>query len=640
MKISYKHIVKHFNCVKPSIEELSEKLLQLGHEHEIENGIFDMEITPNRGDCFSLLGLLRDLSVFYDINKNFDFFDEELPEYNIDFENKAENSCPRISFLKVEIGNSSSEYNGVLKEFFDEMGLKKINIFTDISNYISYELGQPTHCYDERKINNKIQLEVLDGNYEFKTLLDTNISLSSKNLVFTMNNEIINLAGVIGNMNTSCSKNTKSVIIECAYFNPEDIIGKSLKYDVNSEAAHKFERGIDPISQESTLRRFLKIIQENALIKSAELYSAEYKPHKMVVIPCDIQNINKILGTKICKDNFTSILQSLGFEVIDNNIHVPSYRSDINTQNDIAEEIARSIGYNNIKSQKIIIKKSLLTKKIYNSYEEKQIKNFLINKGFFEVINNPFVREQTKKSIKVDNPLDSNREYLRTNLKNSLLDNLIYNERRQQDSIKIFEISDVYLSDIDEKKRILGIICSGKEAKNYKQALKKINIKYLKDVLLELSDKIDFDVQELSRDDLNTKISNPIIYMEIDIENITKHKLSYVSDFHKPYNVYKKYTPISDFPSSSRDLSFSIKSPSSYYELQELILQTTNDLIKEIYIFDFYVNEKSQEIKIGFRFIFQSKSSTITDIQVNKIMSEIISLSTKIKSVEIPGLVV
>ena len=125
-----------------------------------------------------------------------------------------------------------------------------------------------------------------------------------------------------------------------------------------------------------------------------------------------------------------------------------------------------------------------------------------------------------------------------------------------------------------------------------------------------------------------------------DIENITKHKLSYVSDFNKPYNVYKKYTPISDFPSSSRDLSFSIKSPSSYYELQELILQTTNDLIKEIYIFDFYVNEKSQEIKIGFRFIFQSKSSTITDIQVNKIMSEIISLSTKIKSVEIPGLVV
>ena len=197
MKIAYKHLVKNI-IANPSIDEISNRLFQLGHEHEIENDIFNMEFTPNRGDCLSLNGLLRDLSVFYDVDANQEIYDEKLNILDIDFENFAQDICPQISFLKIEIESIPDKYKDYLNDYFIDLNLNKNNFFTDISNYISYENGQPTHCYDADKINGKLVFQELDTEQEFETLLRKKINLTNKNPVFLLNDKVINLAGVIG----------------------------------------------------------------------------------------------------------------------------------------------------------------------------------------------------------------------------------------------------------------------------------------------------------------------------------------------------------------------------------------------------------------------------------------------------------
>ena len=638
MKVAYKHLISHIPS-KPSVDEISEKFFQLGHEHEIEDEIFNMELTPNRGDCFSVYGLVRDLAPFYELDLSDDIYEDELKKLDIGFVNHAPEACSHISFLKIEIDGEIASYRGKLKEYFKDLSINNSNFFTDISNYISYEIGQPTHCYDAKKLGNLFSLEIIEEDKKFHTLLEKEIVIKGRNLVFLQDEKVINLAGVMGGKYTSCSTNTKSVIVECAYFNPEEIIGKSVKYDINSDAAHKFERGVDPLCHEGVLRRFIKIVSDHANIKNIEIYRDTFIEYTPIKIPFDAKKISDILGITNDEKAFKEYLLKLDFEIVDNKIIVPSHRNDIKNLNDIAEEIARVIGYNNIPvtSFKIPSANAFTDIKIL----EQNVKDFLIKNGFFEVINNPFISSKEDHSIKVDNPLDSNRQYIRTNLEESLVENLLYNERRQQDSIKLFEVSDVYCIDKNLKnKKVLGIICSGKVGKNYLDFSKKINIKYIRNLIKELSPTTNINPIIIDRKSLNTKSNNEIIYLEIELNQLNDLSLDFKSNYKsrsKDHN-FIKYSPVSEFPSSSRDLSFSIKNIDKYYEIQEYLLAYKSDLIKEIFIFDFYNNQKNDEIKIGFRFIFQSHQATITDKEINNIMKVIMTYTNSIEGITIPGM--
>ena len=206
-------------------------------------------------------------------------------------------------------------------------------------------------------------------------------------------------------------------------------MGKSVKYDINSDAAHKFERGVDPLSHDKVIRRFIQIVQDHAEIKSMMLFQDDNYKYETKTIPLDHNKINNIIGTNISNSDYIKHLQSLNFEINNNLVMVPSYRNDISFQNDLAEEIARVIGYDNIPVKKINIPK---TEQDIDSPEDK-IKSFLVNNGFYEIINSPFIEDSNNKnSISIDNPLDKTRMFLRTDISQSLLENLLYNERRQK----------------------------------------------------------------------------------------------------------------------------------------------------------------------------------------------------------------
>tara|TARA_B100000780_G_scaffold276436_1_gene244997 strand:+ start:323 stop:2227 length:1905 start_codon:yes stop_codon:yes gene_type:complete len=634
MKIAYSHLVQNI-VENPSIEQVSRSLFQLGHEHEIEDDIFDMEFTPNRGDCLSINGLLRDLAAFYTVNLNHKTHNEKLNELLMDFENLSKDICPQISFLQLEIDQVPKIYNGSLGNYFLDLNLKKNNFFTDVSNYISYETGQPTHCYDANKINGKLVFQELERDEDFETLLDKKITLTKKNPVFLLNNEVINLAGVVGGKSTSCSIDTKKVIVECAFFHPEAVIGKSVKYGIQSEASHKFERGVDPECHDSVLRRFIEVVSDHINIKDISMVSYKYKDNFIFKIPVNVSKINQIIGINLSEDECLSYLSKLGFGVDNDFISIPSHRSDIKTLNDLAEEVARVIGYDNIPRSEICIPKN---EKSNNKDIENKLRFFLMDNGFYEVINSPFVNLAALGAIKVDNPLDSNREFLRTNITNSLLDNLLFNERRQKDSIKLFEISDIYSSKNGiHKKRKLSIIASGKVGLNYEDFSKKINKKYFTNLFEELLPNEVFDFQLLSRDALDTKLKTEIISLEVDIDRFSIDILNY-SEISKLPEDFAQYKPISDLPSSFKDISFSITDYIKVEELQNLLLNYQNKIIKNVYIFDYFKNEKTHKIKIGFRFTFQSKISTLTSGQIDIVYNDIINKSLEIEGVEVPGI--
>ncbi|MDB9747778.1 phenylalanine--tRNA ligase beta subunit-related protein [Gammaproteobacteria bacterium] len=633
MKIAYSHLFQHIE-ENPSIEQISNSLFQLGHEHEIEGDIFDMEFTPNRGDCLSINGLLRDLAAFYTVNLNHEIHNEILSELFLDFENLSKETCSEISFLKVEIDQIPKTYRGSLGNYFLDLSLNKNNFFTDISNYLSYETGQPTHCYDANTINGKLIFHEIDGDEEFETLLGKKITLTGKNSVFSLNNEVINLAGVVGGKSTSCSVNTKTVIVECAFFQPEAIIGKSVKYDIQSEASHKFERGVDPECHDKVLRRFISLVKEHSNIKDMSIISHKFNDNLIYKIPINVSKINQIIGINLSEDKYLNYLLKLGFGVKEGFIIVPSFRSDIKTQNDLAEEVARSFGYDNIEKAEIGIPKRAQVN--YSDIENK-LRYILIDNGFYEVINAPFVNLASEEAIKVDNPLDSNREFLRTNITNSLVDNLLLNERRQKDSIKLFEISDIYTSDNGfHKKRKVSIIASGRVGLNYEDFSKKINKKYLSTLFQAILPNEVFDFHVLSRNSMDTKIKNEIISLELDIDRFSSDILLY-KEISKPPKYFNQYDPISDLPSSFKDISYSIKDYNKILDLQDLLLNYQSDIIKNVYIFDYFKNEKVQEIKIGYRFIFQSKISTLTSGQIDIVYNDIINESLKIDGVKIPG---
>ena len=633
MKLSFRHI-KDRITEEITIDEISEKLFQLGHENVIENEIIDIEITPNRGDCLSLLGILRELSVFYDVDKEFNLYSGDIDKFDIDFENLAPETCQEISFLYLDIENEIKDFSNDVQSYFNDLGINNNNFFTDISNYVSYEIGQPTHCYDYKYVDNKITFTLLEEDAKFRTLMGNEINLTDRNPVFLIGEKVANLAGVMGGEDSACSSKTRSVIVECAYFNPEEIIGQALKYDVQSEAAYKFERGVDKNIQEFALKRFLQIVRDHATVKNIKLFQKKYTETKSTEISFDVDKINEILGLDIDKETYSMHLNSIGFDIHDDLIKIPSYRNDIETQNDLAEEIARIVGYQSIPRQEINLPKKTIS---YDMVFENAVKLFLNKYNFNEVINFPFVEVKHKKSIKIDNPLDSSKKYLRSDLQSSLIANLLYNERRQKDSLKLFEISDIYdFNDDFKRKRVLGIIASGRVGKNYKDFSTKINENYLEDILRNVVRDEDLKIINVSRESLETKLKDRIFYFEIEIQKINLQFESKAKIF-DVNREFISYSPISDFPRSVRDLSFSIKNFSNYDKLIIEISNFKSKILKEAFLFDFYKNNKADEIKIGYRFIFQSNTKTLTDIEITQDIEKIIKIANGFDGVSIPG---
>ena len=635
MLISSTHLKDFFN-EDISTEEISKKLFQLGHENEINGDLIDFEITPNRGDCLSLKGIARELNVFYDISLDKEIFEGELPDLNLEFKNLEKDQCPKISFMHLEIDGEVKNYKPYFENYFKDLSIKKNNFFTDVSNYLSYEIGQPSHCYDFQKIGKRFELKEINYKKDFHCLTDKEIELSGANLVFLKNGLPINLAGVMGDLSTACNKNTKSVLVEFAYFIPEAVIGKSIKYDLNSEAGYKFERGTDPDQINYAIRRFIKIVEDHVSIKNLSLFNENHTENKLKSVEYNLNKVNKILGFDISTEEFNNYLHKLGFGLGNSEILIPSFRHDISSNNDIAEEVARLVGFDNLPIKNINIPKTVTPK----ANLDDKIRSFLIEKDFNEVINYPFSWEGDEKSIEIDNPLDKQKKFLRKSITESLIQNVLSNERRQQDSCKFFEISNIYFlngaNNKFEMRKHLALIVSGRKGKNFLDFSTFMDEAYIGSIFKELDTDFKFDINEVSRSMLDSKIKYPMFSMEIDIEQLENVFEEFIPNS-IPSIKNIKFETISEFPLIKRDLSFQIFKSNKINDLVCFIENYNNNLLKETFMFDFYNDGSKNLVKIGFRFVFQSYKGTLTDSEVDNVIDDIVKSALKIKGVELPG---
>ena len=450
----------------------------------------------------------------------------------------------------------------------------------------------------------------------------------------------------MGDESTSCSEDTTKVLVECAYFKPEEILGKARQYNLNSEASYKFERGVDFLAQEQVLRRFIAVVADHAKIKSLALKTEQRKVDRTEV-EFDSERLNKIIGTELTEKEQKNYLNSLYF-MTDDKVEVPSHRSDVDQLNDLAEEITRMIGYDNIAPKALAL--PVKAKKIEANFEE-LCRDYLVNNGFFEVVNFPFNDNQDDSAISVDNPLDKQRSKMRVCITKSIKENVVFNQNRQKDSIKLFEFSDIYTKDGNENK--LAVIVSGKTNKNFKEFNAQLDYSYLKGLIktifseilgkelnFELDQSQNYDLYEkvycdeehigrigkLSKEFVGSKTKTPVFSFEIATNNLKLPS--------------KKQNRISDFPASYRDLSFSLDSHENLGELATLIkkYKESSELMVDCFVFDLFENKKQNILKVGYRFKFQAIENNITDEETEAVMNPLIKESLQIDGVNIEGL--
>ena len=628
----------------------------------LNDEIIDFELTANRGDLLSIMGMAYELGAIYN---------KQIKEIELDYQETAENINKTFKidiktdncklFLAKKVKNVTiKESPDFIKNRLIASGIRPINNVVDISNYVMLETGQPLHFYDNDKLGNELIVRMADQNEKLITLDKEERTLSNTDIVIANNNEVVGLAGVMGGYSTEVDENTRNIIIEAAIFD-KILVRKTSKKILRSEASNRFEKGIDPKRTYIAIKRACRLLEKYA---DAQICSGTLEHNtitiedKNIVITKD--NINNVLGTTINNDEIIDIFKRLGFDTNlkekEIEVIVPTRRLDITIKEDLIEEIGRIYGINNIESRmpKLDIKKG--------SYDTttRGIRNLLVNLGLNEVLTQIFLPEQTAKNyiddekeiVKLLDPLSADKAVLRSSLIPSLLKVYEYNRDRNLKDITIFEIAKGFYKKEEEynEDNKLCILMTGEY---YHQLGKtnKIDFYILKGIVEELlhylgyNNRYSFIAQkELSylhpgqsaTINLNGKdvgvigkihpniLKEDIYICEINLDTLLKNKVSKL-----------KYKEISKFPKVEKDLAFITDKDMEAIELINAIKKSGGKLLKDIKVFDVYTGENIDKDKksIAFNLVFEDNTKTLSDDEVMEVFNKIIDNVTKTKNV-------
>lgn len=625
----------------------------------------DIDITPNRPDAFSYQGVARDISSFKDIPLKKIKVNKRKPlstkKFQISIEDPTD--CPRyiagvIDNIKVE---KSPKW---IIERLKASGLRSINNIVDISNLVMLEMGHPSHIFDYESLNiNEIHIRRSKNGETFKTLDDNTYKLKIENLLITDGQKPIALAGLMGGANSSINSKTKSVLVECAYFNPITIRKSSKVLGLSTDASKRFERGADPNGCEYAFWRIVNLIEKyaNGTLVS-EMIDKYPEIIDKVYINLDTAEIENVLGVKIPSSKIESILTRLEIELKKNRrgyvCTIPTFRPDLTRQIDLIEEIARVYGYNLIPVKDTI-------NGIYrysNPDPEKNydlLRNFLSGMGFNQIYSNS-LQNKTESGrsgvnpVKMMNPLNQEMSYLRTELITGLIKASTFNIKHGASNFKLFDLSNVHeqkgekLKDIIESKHLAGIIYGKNDQNNIHNINFSEDIFVLKGVLSFLFEKKFITNLEYKKD--KHPLFNDSYSIIINKNNVghlgqvcvpnkydTKANLDSLHGFYinlepikEMLNGNKVYEKVNLLPQLQRDLNLVIPQNSNIGEFVNLISRIGRKLIKSVKPIDIFIDEKavgSESKSVTFSIIFQHKTKTLEDIDVNPIINEIINVA-------------
>jgi phenylalanyl-tRNA synthetase beta chain len=631
--------------------------------------VFEIGLTPNRSDAMSHYGVARDLRaglIQQDLKLELispsvsDFHvDERTARIEVEIPNKE--LAPRycgITISDIKIKESPNWIQNRLKA----IGITPKNNVVDITNYVMHELGQPLHAFDAQKITgNKIIVKTLAEGTKFITLDGVERSLSSDDIMICDANEKpMCLGGVFGGINSGVSEHTNSIFLESAFFNPISIRKSAKRHGLNTDASFRFERGIDINMTEYALKRAALLIKEFAGGKITSDIS-DFYPVKVADFQVffSYENAFRLIGQVISKDVIKNILVSLEIKINSETetglgLTIPSYRTDVQREADIIEEILRVYGYNNIE-----FSYKLNTSISFDKNEEIKIENSVANQltslGFNETMANSLTKSsylkfsenlQEQANVTILNPLSNDLGVMRQSLLFSGLESISYNINRKNSSLKLFEFGKTYHNfetGYTEDKHVTLFVTGNRTKDSWNTIVKATDFFYLKGVVTTILSRLgmnDLKNSPTKNDVFSEGISLSLGKMILVDFGVVKRTILkefgikqevFFADF-KWENVLKlansqnfKVQELPKYPLVKRDLALLLDSKTEFKELYNLAFQSEKNLLKEVDLFDVYEGNNLPEGKKSYAvsFVLQDETKTLEEKQIEKIMQKL-----------------
>ena len=630
--------------------------------------IIDLDLTPNYAHCLSMIGVAREVAARVDSPlKRPDIKLEqtgspitELAEVEIE----DPDLCPRYTVRVIK--NVKVEESPLwLQARLEGAGVRPINNIVDITNYVLMELGQPLHAFDYNKVkDNKIVVRRAKDDETLITLDEEERKLNSEVLAICDAEGPICIAGVMGGENSEVTEETTDVLLESAYFDPITVRKTSKRYGIPSEAAHRYERGVDIEAVIEASNRAAQLMNEIAGGEVAEGIIDEYpqkvEPHK---IDLRTERVNHLLGMELTDTGMAEMLNRLGFgtEQIDigYQVIVPTYRGDVTREVDLVEEIARLYGYNKVPGSLPEGEFKMGSLSPAQKLEE-NTKTFMNSVGLNEILNYSFMNPNAydklnlpkdhpwRDSIRLENPISEEYAVMRRSLIPDLLKVISFNAKRRAEKIKIFELARTYIPTDDklpkEPLMLSGGVMGVGEEDDWNQNAG--GFFYLKGVLDAYAEKFDLGELRYEKTQLDsfhpgrTAVVkargeelgylgeiHPDVLVNYDLENrVTIFELNFDKIVELAVNE-RRFEELPKFPALTRDIALLVDEDVPAREIEEIIRTTGKEYVEDVKLFDLYQGEQVEEGKksIAFSMSYRSKERTLTDEEVNEIFEKLLT---------------
>ena len=664
-----KNWLKEFIDINASTDQLCDQLTMLGLEVDNykdfnskltgKDSIIKLDLTPNRGDCFSILGVARELSAANGVKLSYPKIKKVKETVESPLNVKVSKEAPSYIGRFITEIDLKKKTPPLIKERLKLSSVRLIDPIVDITNYVLLELGQPLHAFDSLKLTGNLGVRFAKNREEITLLDEDKIKLDSDCLVIADENKPVAFAGIMGSFHTGLTSKTESVYLESAFFKPEVIRGKGRRFGIQTDASMRFERGVDFKLQTLAIEKASQLIKEITGGKFGPVQTFQKRTDlpKAKLISLNPLTASSVLGSSLKSTTITKILKSLGLEIMSSTnshtikVKVPSWRFDLEIEADLIEEIARMVGYDKLPQSNLkpVIrnKSDSLHQSLRSSFQ------FL---GYNEAITYSFIDKEEakltdneKNLISVKNPISQNMSVMRPSLLPGLLNTFSYNYNRGIEDLKIFEIGSVFHQkgklNFSEDILVGGLMSGYREPINWSTSRTELDFYDLKGDIESIDSDLLFKQGNLpylhpgktalifkGKKQLGYMGSlNPFVIEKLDLkQKVHFFELSLSS---LRFSDHKKFRSFSNFPSAQRDLSFVIDNHISSKEVLELIKKKSGKELKDIKIFDFYEGKGIPEGKksLAFSIFWQANNRTMTDLEIDKIVKKIVGfLSDKL----------
>ena len=631
--------------------------------------VFEIGLTPNRSDAMSHFGVARDLRAgLMQQHVNLELISPSVSDFHvdertlrIDVEVDDREQAPRycgITITDIEVKDSPQWIQNRLKS----IGITPKNNIVDITNYVLHELGQPLHAFDAQKVKgNKILVKTLQQGTKFTTLDDIERELSSEDIMICdADSNPLCIAGVLGGLKSGVTENTTSIFLESAYFNPVSIRKTAKRHALNTDASFRFERGIDINKSKYALKRAALLIEEYAGGKMGSDIS-DFFPEKIedFQVFLSYENAYGLIGQEIPKETIKNILASLEIKINSETegglgLTIPSYRTDVQREADIIEEILRVYGYNNIE-----FSHKLNTSISFDSNKEIKIENIIANQltsiGFNETMANSLTKPEyvtfsenlnEATTVEMLNPLSNDLKAMRQSLLFGGLESIAYNINRKNSSLQFYEFGKTYHrynEKYEENKHLTLFVTGNRTKESWSIDHKVLDFFFLKGIITSLLSRLGIEKVKSSptkQDVFSEGVSfglgkmklvefgvvKPTILKEFGIkQEVLFADFNWDTILKLTGNKKISVTELQKFPSVKRDLALLLDSKTAFDEVYNLAFQTERKLLKEVDLFDVYEGDKLPDGKKSYAvsFILQDETKTLADKQIDKIMQKL-----------------